>query len=596
MGGEDPVPDRSHPDPRRAKDVFGRAVELPDAQRERYLVDACRGEPAVEERVRELLVAHEHSTTVLPRGLLARARANEYAGGMDAERSGRRWGAAAAIVAVGAAAIVWTWLGEAEGQRTSITTAVVDVLTLSGLLVWALALAGFARSTRVAIGVAAVLVPALAAVLVELRGVTGDFVPVLGWRFAPDAGPELGALEPVEPAPAAAAPALAHAPFPQFLGSGRDGVIRGVRLARDWESAPPRELWRRPIGAGWSGFAVDRGVAVTHEQRGEHEVVAAYDLATGAPLWEHADEARYGSTIAGIGPRATPSIDGERVVALGATGLLTCLDRTSGALRWQRDVVAENGARIPQWGLAASPLVARGLVVVAVGGGDGRALVAYDAQSGERAWSGGTDGAGYASPALVRLAGVEQVLVLGARALTGFAPASGEVLWTEPWQWHHPNVAQPVLVSDERLVVSTGYGVGAAAFDVARAGEGALEAQRAWSSIALKAKFANFVHHAGFLYGLDDGAFACVDASTGKRVWKRGRYGHGQLLLVGDVALVLTEDGEIVLVEATPAEHRELARAPALAGKTWNSPAFAAPYLVVRNDAEAACFELSLQR
>ena len=154
-----------------------------------------------------------------------------------------------------------------------------------------------------------------------------------------------------------------------------------------------------------------------------------------------------------------------------------------------------------------------------------------------------------------------------------------------------PHVANPVPVDSNTVVASHGYGFGAQAVRIARSND-QWSASRMWKSNRLKAKFANFFAFNGHLYGLDDGILTCLDAATGEPKWKEGRYGHGQMILVDDVLLVLTEKGEIVLVEPSPAGLNELTRFPVLTGKTWNSPSLAGDLLFVRNDVEAACVQL----
>jgi outer membrane protein assembly factor BamB len=503
------------------------------------------------------------------------------------------------------------------------------VLVLVALLLW---LAFFSRlpgRTRL-VGVAASLgVLAIVPAFFRIRGVTGDLRPIVEPRFgrsaglpelppppaslAPEAAPvatpqpsvsaspasvpaaapaagERGAAPPAPPK-AAAAPEPA---FPQFLGPSRDGTLGGPRLARDWSRQPPRQLWRRPLGPGWSGFATSSGIAVTQEQRGGEEHVVAYDLRSGKPLWSHADATRYETVIAGIGPRATPTIAGARVYAMGATGLLNALDLASGRKLWSRDVLKETRASLPDWGRSCSPLLLDGRVIVIAGGPDGHRLVAYDAASGAPVWAAGEGGASYSSPTLVTLAGRPQLVVLNAASVSGHEPATGAVLWEHPFPDQQPNVALPVPLGADRLLVSAGYGVGSKAYRVSET-DGALHASLEWESPRLKSKFANLIVHEGFVYGLDDGVLTCLDPARGERRWKSGRHGHGQLLLVGGLLLVQTEEGELVLVEPSPEAYRELGRFAALDGKTWNPPALAGSLLLVRNDREAAAYELPVE-
>jgi outer membrane protein assembly factor BamB len=168
-------------------------------------------------------------------------------------------------------------------------------------------------------------------------------------------------------------------------------------------------------------------------------------------------------------------------------------------------------------------------------------------------------------------------------------------LWEHPWPGSEPKVTQPLVVGGNRLVVASGYGVGAALLEISANDSGQLAAREIWANRNFKPKFTNVVLYEEFLYGLDEGILVCLDLNTGERRWKKGRYNHGQVLRVEDLLLVLAEDGAAVLVEATPDSHRELARFQVLEGKTWGHPVVAPPYLLVRNDHEAACYELTFE-
>jgi outer membrane protein assembly factor BamB len=525
-----------------------------------------------------------------------------------------------AALLLGVLARIWLVGEEVRGRQYRVLPT-IGVLLLSSLLlvVWWAFFSRLSRRLRLT-GLAVAAVAAGTAVLLfRVRGVTGDWVPIVTLRWessetihvaaapAPAAAPPSAPSPRSEPAASAApvvpeplssraaptsAPARLPGDYPQFLGPTRDGALRGVRLARDWAATPPRRLWRQRVGEGWSGFAVRGDVAVTQEQRGSQERIVGYDLATGRELWSHADGARYETFIAGIGPRATPTIAAGRVFAMGGTGILNALDLASGRRLWSRNVVDDNGAALPEWGKSCSPLVVGTLVIVSAGGAGGRSLVAYDAASGEPVWTGGDDRSSYSSPLLFELAGRPQVVMFNAGSVAGHDPDTGGVLWQHAWPSQSPNVSTPVALGADRLLVSSGYGVGSKAFRIEGDAGGALEARLEWASPRLKSKFANVVVHGGWVYGLDDGVLTCIDPASGERQWKGGRYGHGQLLLVEDLLLVQTEEGEIVLLEPSPEGQRELTRFAVLDGKSWNPPALAGALLVVRNDREAAVYEL----
>jgi outer membrane protein assembly factor BamB len=532
--------------------------------------------------------------------------------------------AAIAVAAIGAFAWVW-WFGpERERQERVFMTVPVLLGTVVLLVLWLLCFSRLRWGMRLRTIAAFLLVLAAGAATLRVRGVTGDFVPVFEWRWSGSAAPalELPAAppkprpeiprEPEKVAAPEARPADASPPasvvtdpkppvvpapvgeYPQFLGPHRNGTVVGIQLATDWQAKPPRLLWRRQVGIGWSGFAVADGIAVTQEQRGEREMVIAYDLATGAPKWSHGDVAQYVSTIAGTGPRATPTISRGRVFALGSTGILNCLDLQTGKQIWQRDVAADNGAEQPEWGRSGSPLVVDDFVVVPAGGPDGRSLVAYHRESGARVWQAGNDRLSYSSPHLASLAGVRQIVILNHASIVGHDPVTGRILWEHPWQGS-PAAAQPLVLPGDRVLFSGAYGMGSKLLQIAAGENGELRASQVWASMRLKAKFANPVLHQGFVYALDDGVLVCLDPADGERRWKSGRYGHGQVILVGDVLLVQTEEGEIVLVDPRPDQHRELTRLTVFSQKTWNPPALAGRFLVVRNDVEAACYELPMK-
>jgi outer membrane protein assembly factor BamB len=383
---------------------------------------------------------------------------------------------------------------------------------------------------------------------------------------------------------------------PQFLGPNRDGVLSGSQLSRDWSATPPKELWRQPVGGGWSAFAVVGGRAFTHEQRGEEEWVTCYELLTGRLLWAHTNQVRFFQWQSGEGPRATPTVDKDRVFALGGTGILDCLEAGSGRRVWTRDVLAEQGLPNITWGISASPLVFDDAVVVTGGATNGSTVLVYHRETGKPLWQAGSDKVSYASPILATVAGKRLVLSVNAASLTGHDPATGAVLLDVPWgrdNW--PKATQPLVLDGDRLFLSAGYGVGCVMLQVKADADGRLSAEELWRNKMMKTQFNSAGYRDGFLYGLDDGLLACVEASTGQRRWKDGRYGAGQSLIVDDLVLIQSEPGAVILAAAKPEAFEELGRLKALSSKTWNYPTLAGRYLLVRNDVEAACYELPVR-
>lgn len=393
------------------------------------------------------------------------------------------------------------------------------------------------------------------------------------------------------PKEAASAAEPAPAAWPGYRGTHRDGIVPGVRIETNWASSPPKEQWRRAVGPGWSSFAVRGDVLYTQEQRGESEVVACYDLKTGKPVWEHRDAVRFWEANAGAGPRGTPTVSGNRVYAIGATGILNALDAATGAVAWSRNAVTDAGVKVPYWGISSSPLVLGDAVIVAASG----RLMAYDAATGAQNWAGPEKrGGSYASPHLLTVDGIPQVVLLSNAGATSVSPADGNVLWEHAWQGS--GMLQPAQTAQGDLLVTTSDmsgGVGTRRIAVSQGSNGWSVAER-WTTRGFKPYFNDFVVHKGHAYGFDGTILACIELEKGERKWKGGRYGQGQMVLLPeqDLLLVLSEEGEVALVSATPDGFKEIARAPAIEGKTWNHPAVVGDLLLVRNDREMAAFRL----
>jgi outer membrane protein assembly factor BamB len=389
--------------------------------------------------------------------------------------------------------------------------------------------------------------------------------------------------------------ALAPGDWAGFRGADRQGELRGSKIATDWKTAPPKLLWKQRIGPAWSSFVVLGQRLYTQEQRHEDEAVVCLEAATGKELWVHLDpKARFSDGQAGAGPRSSPVFDKGCLYSMGATGIVNCLDAGTGEKIWSQNVVTDSGAPLPMWGFSSSPLVAGGNVIVYAGGPGEKGLLAYRADDGKSAWSVATGPVSYSSPHLVKLGGEPQVLFLSDLGLIALDPKSGKLLW----QYEAPSkqiwrVAQPRQIGDSAIVLGS-EDLGLVKLDLAHH-DGAWTPTVAWKSQALRPAYNDFVYQDGFIYGFDEGFGCCVDAQTGQRKWKGGRYGHGQLLLLADqkLLLVISEYGQVALVSARPEKYEELGHFEAISGKTWNHPVVAHGRLYVRNSEEAACYELA---
>ncbi len=515
-----------------------------------------------------------------------------------------------AALAIAPAGILWGFLTESFLRYWLVLG--LPFVGLGALLVWYLIFgrAEFGRRVRVFGGIVAFFAVAAIAFQLLLRydgSTSGASLPRFVWRWQePDQG-NLPALAKEEtdaaPRPIEAGAVEGVVDSPELYGPERNAVWppETVIADLDWNAHPPEELWRRPIGQGWSGFSVVGRRALTMEQRGDEELVTCYDLLTGEILWTHHDEARYynaagpGKEMAGDGPRAVPTVHGDRVFTYGATGVLNCLSLETGEAIWQRDVFDEIGKSLPEWGKSTSPLVIEpeGLVVVSGPERSAPTLLAYLAETGEPVWQYDGNGASYSSPRILELGGRRQLVSVNSGDVTSHDPATGEELWLKKWEGKYPKVAQPVKVGPDRVLVTASYGAGSYLLEVKPSENGAWSVAEIWKSTRLKTKFSTAVVREGYAYGLDEGRLACVDLADGSRVWKEGKYGFGQNLLVGDRLLIQAEDGYLAVVEATPEGFQEVARHEALDSMTWNPPTLAGRYLLVRNDREAICFKLA---
>jgi outer membrane protein assembly factor BamB len=437
--------------------------------------------------------------------------------------------------------------------------------------------------------------------LLKPAGLTGDSRVNFVWRWKspPEAGRALAVARDDDSSPGADVSHAAATDYPQFLGPLRTGVVEGVPLAGDWRARPPREIWRRPIGEGWSAFAVVGDYCVTHDQLAGDERIVCLKVSDGTPVWAHSYPARFdansgGSNLGGTGPRATPTIHDGRVYALGATGILHCLEGATGKPVWSADILKDNGGAAIHHGVCGSPLIAGDLVIVAPTGNTQACLAAYDRKTGTKVWRTGRHEASYGSPALATLAGRAQLLLYTNEGIDAHDAETGDFLWAYTWTNHvRVNCSQPLILDEDqgRLLLCTGYNAGSVFLEARPGAAGWSVTELRRSEREMKTKFTTAVRLGDHVYGLDDGILACMNLE-GKRLWKAGRYQHGQVLLSGNLLIVQAENGEVVLVEPNPRELLERGRITALSGKTWNNPALAGLYLLVRNDHEAACYEL----
>jgi outer membrane protein assembly factor BamB len=472
------------------------------------------------------------------------------------------------------------------GQGMMFFILAIPILSLA-FVVWAIMTRNLSANRRRWSMVATVVIACGVWLLFRNEGITGDFGTDLSWRWSPTPEEELLAMESTVPLPDMNTTASENliAEWPGFRGPDRDAVIRGVRIATNWDESPPVELWRRPIGPGCSSFAVQGDLLFTQEQRGEFEVVSCYNLRDGSPIWQHRDKARFYDSHAGAGPRSTPTLENGLVYSLGATGVLNALDSKDGSLLWSRNAADDADVKPPAWGFAGSPLIVDTTVIIALSG----KLAAYDTRTGESRWFGPNGGHSYSSPQLLTINGIPQVLQMSKTGAISVNAETGNKYWQYDWPGDAP-ILQPALVEND-LMFAVEYS-GIHKFAVSRSGED-WKMKKQWTSNDMKLNFNDFVIHKGHAYGFHGPNIACLSIADGNRKWKGKRYRGFTLLLADqDLLLVLSEKGELALVAADPNQFRELSKIQAIKGRTWNHPAIAGNIVIVRNAEEMAAFRL----
>lgn len=533
----------------------------------------------------------------------------------DRARKPRRRAIIGLVVGASVIAVLQVVAPSTDHQMANMASFLIGLLTLLfvGLQLHRLAkLSGHGMRVPVTL----VSTVAIACLVLEFDGFSGELVPQFKPRFGSSAPPlrnlSAQAVSQVddEGASDVATESFGEAASTGFLGNQRTGVVSNREFAVPTEVSELEIVWDQGIGLGWASFAVGSGRAVTLEQRESMDCVTCYDLQSGELLWMQSHQATHSHPMGGAGPRSTPTIEGDKVYAQDAEGLVWCLDLRSGKSVWVVDLLElanwtqiESEAAIT-WGRSGSPLLVDGLCVLPYGGplsnqSTGRSLIALDAESGDVRWTAGTDQISYASPVLMNLGGQKQIVSVNEKTVSGHQIGDGKVLWEISWPGQSSggaNCASAVDAGDDRFILGKGYGGGSALVKVTCDQEGRFSAEPEWESTRfLKTKFTHACVDGNTAYGISNGSLEAIKIDSCERLWtqsRRSRFGQGQILLVEDVIVGQAEAGEIVFARATPYEYEELSRFSALQSKTWNIPTVAGRYLLVRNDRQAICYRL----
>ena len=378
----------------------------------------------------------------------------------------------------------------------------------------------------------------------------------------------------------------------QWRGPNRDGISLETGLLKQWSGDGPKELWRIPLGEGFSGVSISDGRAYTMFVKGDDEIVVCLDAGSGKEVWRHLDDYRFENRQGGDGPRSTPTVDGDRVYVVSAYGRLVALDAHNGKELWSHDFTKAFSSNLPRHGFSFSPIIEGDLLLVETGG-DGKALLACDKRSGEIVWNSEDDASGYSSPIAVTILGKRQTVFFTGRGLVSVSPKDGEIYWRYDWQTaFNVNAATPIFIPPDKIFISSGYDVGGAVVQIKETA-GQLKAAEVWMSRGMKNHFSSSVLHDGYLYGYDNAFLKCIDAETGEEQWVKRGFGKGTLIYADGNLIILGEDGTLALAKATHTQYEEKGRRQIFDGQCWTVPTLSGGKLYLRNTEELICLDFS---
>lgn len=378
----------------------------------------------------------------------------------------------------------------------------------------------------------------------------------------------------------------------QWRGPNRDG-ISSEKINKQWPKSGPAVLWKNEIGSGFSGMSVAGGKIYTMYEDGESQYAVSMNAGDGKEIWKVALDKTYPERQGGDGPRTTPIVSGGRVYTMTAFGKLFALNQNDGSTIWSHDLQSEYGAQMPIWGFSGTPILEDGLIMMDVGGKSGHSVMAFKASDGSVAWKAETDQPGYSSPVIVTVDGVRQALFFTGTKLVSVDPKNGKKYWEYKWKtdWF-VNSATPILLPGGRVFISSNYGTGGAVLQIEVNGNN-VTVTPVWQNKEMKNHMASCVYLDGYLYGFDDATLKCVDAKTGKEMWKKRGFGKGTVLLADGHLIVLADNGQLVLAKATAEAFTQVADAgKVVTGRCWTVPTLVDGKLYVRSLKEAACLDV----
>jgi outer membrane protein assembly factor BamB len=379
---------------------------------------------------------------------------------------------------------------------------------------------------------------------------------------------------------------LSAADWPQWRGPNRNG-ISSEKVSAAWPAGGPRVLWRASVGTGFSSISVSRGRVYTMGNTNNEDTVWCFDAKTGEQVWHYSYAAPLGPQWYEGGPASTPTVDGNRVVTISKWGNVFCFDAARGTVLWQRDL-RRDGVKTNRWGFAGSPLIWGNAVILNAGS----AGIGLDRDTGRIIWCNGTNAAGYASPTRFETGGTEAVLIFAAKHLVALEAQNGHELWRQFWETGWDTNNTDPLVWHERIFISS-FTRGCGLLSVQNGKPEVL-----YTNSVMHSHLSPGVVQGDYLYAFNGEAkqetdLRCLCLPTGEAKWVCQDPAFGSLILAEGNLILLSDKGELLLAEASPAEFKPLARAKVLSGVCWTPPALADGQLYVRNArGELRCLQL----
>lgn len=392
------------------------------------------------------------------------------------------------------------------------------------------------------------------------------------------------------------------ADWPQWGGVQRNFRCDGADLADKWPDTGPKALWSRPLGEGYSAIVGDGTVLYTmhaireKDEKGKwklegEEVVVALDAATGKTAWEYKYPAPWTKKMLseyGVGPHSTPLITGDRLITIGATAKLHCLDRKTGSMLWAHDLLKEFKPDLLDggYGYGSSPLLYNDTVILPLGG-KGQSLVAFKLADGAVAWKNQDFDLTYSSLILIDRGSGKDLVAFTGKEVAGFDPASGELRWkhAHPTQFG-ANISTPVWDGGHRLFISSAYGMGSRCIDLPDAA-GDVTPKELWYNKKMKIHFGNGVMDGDQIIGssgdMGNAILSAIDLQTGKFRWRQKGIGKANCLLAGDKLIVLDEEGTLILGRSGKDRFEQLAKAKVAKRNAWTVPTLIGKTLYLRD-------------